>query len=78
MKLPLTELPSIIASCNCLTKTNEPEYHDLKCPFRLLSQIELLKAGLRRVRLMASRPSCGPRRDIVGTCESLLNTKEHP
>jgi hypothetical protein len=43
------DLPSIIASCNCMTKTNLPEYHKPKCPFRLLTQIELMKKAAAQI-----------------------------
>lgn len=38
------ESDSIVASCDCLTKTNEIEYHKPGCKYRLISERDALKA----------------------------------
>ena len=27
-----------VASCTCLTKTNQPDYHDDDCPYKILAE----------------------------------------
>lgn len=51
------EIPSILASCNCMTKTNLPEYHKLKCPYRLITQINLLLTNAKKIHQWAEKGS---------------------
>lgn len=51
------ELPDNIATCNCFTKTNLPEHHKLKCPYRLLTQIETLTLSARKIHQWAEKNS---------------------
>jgi hypothetical protein len=51
------ELPSIIASCNCLTKTPLPEYHKPKCPYRLLTQIQILLDKAKKIHQWSEKNS---------------------
>lgn len=44
---PLSHAALEVGSCTCLTKTNDPAYHDPRCPFRLLRDAEALLAQLR-------------------------------
>lgn len=51
------EIPSIIASCNCMTKSNLLEYHKLKCPYRLISQIHMLIDDSKKAHQWAEKNS---------------------
>jgi hypothetical protein len=67
------EFPSIIGSCNCMTKTNLPEYHRPKCPFRLLTQMHLLLEKARKIHQWAEKNS-----NVEFLANDMLKFKENP